>query len=475
MDVKKYLNNAGYDTVDASFYSLIRVWKSWYMGDVNKFHRYKMYNGKDHVPCRRLSLGMAKKLSEDIADLLLNERVQITIQDPTTSEFVMGVLEDNNFSVIGNDYQERKAYTGTVAYVPYLDSIEVSEDGAVIPGDAGKVKINYVSASNIYPLSWCNGYISECAFVFPKVIKSKKYAHIQLHVLKDGMYVIENHVVECTAGAGSEVPVENWGELNGFETMSEKIYTGSSERQFVIDRLNIANNSDKDNPMGVAIFANSLDVLRGLDTVYDSYINEFILGKKRIFAAPELMGVDLLGNPVFDPNDVVFYQLPEGYLKDGGKPIETVDMDLRADAHEKAINDNLNILSMKCGFGQNHYRFENGSIQTATQVISENSDMFRTINKHELILEPVLDELIRIIARLGGILGANTDPDTEIVVDFDDSIIEDKQAERQSDRQDVSMGAMTLVEYRAKWYGETEAEAEKHVIQEIDDPDSEEE
>lgn len=475
MDVKKYLNNAGYDTVDASFYSLIRVWKSWYMGDVNKFHRYKMYNGKDHVPCRRLSLGMAKKLSEDIADLLLNERVQITIQDPTTSEFVMGVLEDNNFSVIGNDYQERKAYTGTVAYVPYLDSIEVSEDGAVIPGDAGKVKINYVSASNIYPLSWCNGYISECAFVFPKVIKSKKYAHIQLHVLKDGMYVIENHVVECTAGAGREVPVENWGELNGFETMSEKIYTGSSERQFVIDRLNIANNSDKDNPMGVAIFANSLDVLRGLDTVYDSYINEFILGKKRIFAAPELMGVDLLGNPVFDPNDVVFYQLPEGYLKDGGKPIETVDMDLRADAHEKAINDNLNILSMKCGFGQNHYRFENGSIQTATQVISENSDMFRTINKHELILEPVLDELIRIIARLGGILGANTDPDTEIVVDFDDSIIEDKQAERQSDRQDVSMGAMTLVEYRAKWYGETEAEAEKHVIQEIDDPDSEEE
>lgn len=475
MDIKKYLNKAGYDTVDSSFYSLIRVWKSWYVGDVNKFHRYKMYNGKEHVPCRRLSLGMAKKLSEDIADLLLNERVQITIQDEETSKFVMKVLDDNNFSVVGNDYQERKAYTGTVAYVPYLDNIEVDEDGAVIPGDAGRIKINYVSASNIYPLSWCNGYVSECAFVFPKVIKSKKYAHIQLHLLKDGMYVIENHVVECTTGAGREIPVKDWADLKGFETMSEKIHTGSPERQFVIDRLNIANNSDKDNPMGVAIFANSLDILKGLDTVYDSYINEFVLGKKRIFAAPELMGVDILGNPVFDPNDVVFYQLPEGYLKDGGKPIETVDMDLRADAHEKAMNDNLNILSMKCGFGQNHYRFENGSIQTATQVISENSDMFRTINKHELILEPVLDELIRIIARLGGVLGINTDPDTEIVVDFDDSIIEDKQAERQSDRQDVSMGAMTLVEYRAKWYGETEEEAAKNIVQETDDLDPEEE
>ena len=460
MDVKKYLNKAGYDTVDASFYSLIRVWKSWYVGDVNKFHRYKMYNGKDHVPCRRLSLGMAKKLSEDIADLLLNERVQITIQDKATSEFVMKVLDDNNFSVIGNDYQERKAYIGTVAYVPYLDNIEVREDGTVIPSDEGRIKINYVSASNIYPLSWYNGYISECAFVFPKIIKAKKYAHIQLHVLRDGMYVIENHVVECSTGAGKEIPVENWRDLHGFETMSEKIHTGSPERQFVIDRLNIANNSDQDNPMGVAIFANSLDVLRGLDTVYDSYINEFILGKKRIFAAPELLGVDVLGNPVFDPNDVVFYQLPEGYLKDGGKPLETVDMDLRADAHEKAINDNLNMLSMKCGFGQNHYKFENGSVQTATQVISENSGLYRTINKHELILEMVFDELIRIIARLGGILGADTDPDTEIVINFDDSIIEDKQAERQSDRQDVSMGVMSHAEYRAKWYGETLKEAQ---------------
>lgn len=460
MDVRKYLNNAGHDTVDASFYSLIRVWKSWYVGDVNKFHRYKMYNGKEHVPCRRLSLGMAKKLSEDIADLLLNERVQITIQDEDTNEFVMGVLDDNNFSVIGNDYQERKAYTGTVAYVPYLDNIEVSEDGGVIPGEAGRIKINYVSASNIYPLSWCNGYISECAFVFPKIIKAKKYAHIQLHILENERYVIENHVIECSAGAGKEIPAEDWHDLHGFESMSEKIYTGSSERQFVIDRLNIANNSDQDNPMGVAIFANSLDVLRGIDTVYDSYINEFVLGKKRIFAAPELMGTDFFGNPVFDPNDVVFYQLPEGYLKDGGKPLETVDMDLRADAHEKAINDNLNMLSMKCGFGQNHYKFENGSVQTATQVISENSDMYRSVNKHELILESVLDELIRIIARLGAVLGVNTNPDTEIVINFDDSIIEDKQAERQSDRQDVSMGVMSHAEYRAKWYGETLEEAQ---------------
>ena len=474
MNIIKYLNKAGYDTVNSGFYTLISAWESWYRANVKKFHRYKVCNGKEHITCKRLSLGMTKKLSEDIADLLLNERVQITINDENTNTFVMKVLEDNNFSVLGNDYQERKAYTGTVAYVPYLDKIRVNEESGEIV-DGGEIKINYVSASDIYPLSWCNGHITECAFTFYKIIGTKKYAHIQMHLLENGLYVIENHIVECTNGAGKEIPVEDWKELKGFENLSPKMETGMKERQFVIDRLNITNNYEKDNPMGVAIFANSIDVLQGLDIVYDSYINEFVLGKKRIFVAPEMMGTDIFGNQTFDPNDVVFYQLPEDTLKDGGKPIVEINMEVRADAHEKGINDNLNMLSMKCGFGQNHYKFENGSIQTATQVVSENSDMFRSISKHEIILESVLKELIQIVARLGAVLGEPVNPEAEIVIDFDDSIIEDKQAERQSDRLDVSMGALPLVEYRAKWYGETEEEAAKHVIQETINPDPEEE
>lgn len=95
-------------------------------------------------------------------------------------------------------------------------------------------------------------------------------------------------------------------------------------------------------------------------------------------------------------------------------------------------------------------------MKTATEVISENSDMYRMIKKHEIILEDVLEELVRIIIRLGIVLGNPLNPDTEITIDFDDSIIEDKEAERQSDRQDVSMGAMALFEYRMKYYGETE-------------------
>ena len=39
MDVIKYLQKAGYDTIQSSFYGKIREWESWYVADVKMFHR----------------------------------------------------------------------------------------------------------------------------------------------------------------------------------------------------------------------------------------------------------------------------------------------------------------------------------------------------------------------------------------------------------------------------------------------------
>lgn len=467
MDIFSYFRRKGIDTVDASFYREIDKWKSWYNANVRNFSTYRVYSGRGtYKRCRRKTLGMAKKLSEDIADLLLNERVKITLSDEQTGDFVKKVLEKNAFLVLGNDYQERKAYTGTVAYVPYLYDMEVSQDGTIYDGEIG---IDYVSAANIYPVSWSNGVVTECVFTFPKTVNRKKYVQVQFHRLEKGRYVIENTILECVAGSkeGKELPQEEWKKLKPFETLAARMETGSDKPQFVIDRLNIVNNADEDesNPMGIAIFANSIDVLKKLDIEYDSFCNEFDLGRKRIFVAPEMLH-NSDGSPAFDPEDTVFYSLPEDYMegqKTGREMIREINMELRTEAHEKAINDDLNYLSLKCGFGTERYRFEGGGVKTATEVISVNSDMYRMIKKHEIILESALKQLIRIIIRLGNVIHKQVKEDTEITIDFDDSIIEDKQAERNSDRQDVSMGALQLWEYRMKWYGETDEQAKANV------------
>lgn len=464
MDIFSYFRRKGIDTLDATFYRKIEEWKSWYNGNVRNFSFYRVYTGQgSYTKRKRKTMGMAKKVCEDIADLLLNERVKFVFSDDATGAFVQEVLDENQFLVFGNDYQERKAYTGTVAYIPYLYDAEIETDGAVT---SGKIGINYVSAGNIYPVSWQRGKVTECIFTFPHTVNRKKYIQVQYHKLENGLYVIENTVLEAITGSreGKELKREEWKQLRPFRNLTARIETGSPDPQFVIDRLNIVNNADADesNPMGIAIFANAIDTLKKLDVEFDSYCNEFELGKKRIFVAPEMMK-NIDGSMAFDPEDTVFYKMPDDYDKEKEGLIHEVDMQIRTESHSKAINDDLNYLSLKCGFGTERYRFDSGQAKTATEVISENSDMYRMLKKHEIILEDAIRRLIKIIIRLGRILNYPLNENTEITVDFDDSIIEDKESERNTDRQDVSMGAMSLVEYRAKWYGETEEQAAKKV------------
>lgn len=449
------LNELGYTTIPDSFYSKVYEWKSWYQGDVKGFHNYTVQNGERQVKCRRYSLGMGKKLCEDWANLLMNEKVQITLEGQKEQDFIDLVLTENNFTVKANEMQEMKSALGTVAYVPRVIGQEISESGDIVPGNASGIVLDYVTIENIYPLSWQNGYISECAFSSEVTRGGKDYLYLQIHRREDnGNYVIENRIYRYD---NEQLADEQLVNVKGFENIPPVVHTGSDKRQFVIDRPNIANNVNYLLPTGIAIYANAIDVLQGVDIAYDSYVNEFKLGKKRIMVKPSAAQY-LDGTPAFDPDDVVFYVMPED--TEDGAVVTPIDMTLRTAEHNTGIQDQLNILSSKCGFGETYYRFDGGSVATATQVISENSTMFRTIKKHEILLEQAITELCRILLRLGNrYMDAGLDEEVEISIDFDDSIIEDKQTDFSRDMQLLSAGIMNDWEFRMKWMNEDEATA----------------
>ena len=416
------LNELGYTTIPDSFYSKVYEWKSWYQGDVKGFHNYTVQNGERQMKCRRYSLGMGKKLCEDWANLLMNEKVQITLEGQKEQDFIDLVLTENNFTVKANEMQELKSALGTVAYVPRVIGQEISESGDIVPGNASGIVLDYVTIENIYPLSWQNGYISECAFSSEVTRGGKDYLYLQIHRRGDnGNYVIENRIYRYD---NEQLADEQLVNVKGFENIPPVVHTGSDKRQFVIDRPNIANNVNYLLPTGIAIYANAIDVLQG----------------------------------AFDPDDVVFYVMPED--TEDGAVVTPIDMTLRTAEHNTGIQDQLNILSSKCGFGETYYRFDGGSVATATQVISENSTMFRTIKKMEIVLEQALVELCRILLRLGNTaMNAGLNEDVEISIDFDDSIIEDKQSEFSRDMQMLSAGIMNDWEFRAKYMNEDEATA----------------
>ena len=441
----KFVTDRGFEVND-SLSEHITLWKSWYRGSVSGFHDYKIYTGTSQVSRTRASLQLGKSICEQMANLLFNEKCKIAIADEATDEFVKEIFDENNMYIKLNEYQERKSAFGTVCYIPYYA--------------AESIKMNYVTAENLMPLSWENGVISELAVYSGVVAEGDDYLFVQLFSLeRDGTYQIENLLLEADKD-GENYHSVDLKSVPGYEGVEPVIHTGSETKPFVIDRLNISNNIDPDNPLGIAVFANALDSMRFCDTVYDSYMSEFELGKKRVMVSAEAVNV-MNGRPVFDPNDLVYYQLPEGLNPEGKPFIHELNMTLRTEQHSQALQQMLNTFSSQCGLGENFYRYAQGSVSTATQVISENNTMYRTLKKHEIILEAALVDLIRLIIEMGNRynLAPGLNPEAEITVTFDDSIIEDKNTELARRLGEVAAGLLRPELYLAYRYGVTEEQA----------------
>ena len=96
--------------------------------------------------------------------------------------------------------------------------------------------------------------------------------------------------------------------------------------------------------------------------------------------------------------------------------------------------------------------------------MSENSTLFRTLKKHEIILDDALKRLCRLIVQYGKLIsGLPLDDSSDVTIDFDDSIIEDRQSQNNDMRADVAAGILRPEYYIMKKYGVSEKEAQEMI------------
>lgn len=441
-NVLTYLKEKGYSCIDSDFYSnYIDLWDDWYKGEVDSFHKYSIYNGIKIVGRTRKTIGISKLLCEDWANLLLNEKVQINVDEGFQNEF-NSILKQNDFYHRANQLIELSFALGTGALIEYTDN-------------KNNIAIDYITADMIYPLSWDNGRITECAFASEKVVNKTKCIYLNIHVLEKEKYVIYNKLFNYETG--EELIVKD---------IKPKHPTNSNIPYFQIIKPNIVNNIDYQNPMGISVFANSISLMQGLDLVYDSYCNEFDLGKKRIMIPMSMVkfeqtkgNVDGL-SPVFDTNDTVFYAIP-GENNQNNKPIE-FNMSIRATEHEQGIQTQLNLISKKSGLGNDRYNFEKGGIKTATEVISENSDLFQNLKKHELLLTDTLTDMVNAICKI-------LSKQTNVTIMFDDSIINDDNTKIDNNIKLVQAGLKSKISALMDIYGYDREKAQTELQAIIDD------
>lgn len=438
--IVNYLRGKGITVIGENIEEKLDIWDQWYRGHVDKFHQYKIYEGKRNIQKTRRTLNMAARVCQDWADLLLNEKVELSASDEYTEEVLHRLLDQVNFYVKGNNLIEAAFAKGGGFLIQYWDGKKVNQ--------------KYITQDMYYPISFDSGKVTEAAFASKITVKGQEYTYLETHTIgEDGCYQIENQILKSTNNSLSEVP-----DMYDTLALDQYIYTGSPVPTFQQVRPNIANRDKFDSPYGTSVFAGATDILEGVDIVYDAYISEILLGRKRIFANDSVTNVHITENgetiKAFDPSDEVFYLLPANADNPTAPPVIECNMQLRVAELDSAMQTQLNLLSQACGFGANGYKWDSGNVSTATQVISENSKMFRTLHKHESVLRTAIIDMAHSLLNFEARYNNDNkiDLNATITVDFDDSIIEDTAEKRRQAMLEFNSGLIDAIEYYMQVY-----------------------
>jgi len=466
-DLKKQLSKKGVNLIDVEYYELIDVWKSWYKGVVDDFHFYtvKVADGTN-VQYEKKTLSMAKKSAEDMMKLNWSNKCDIKLGDEEKTKRLWDVIDNkqNNFTIMFPQMLEMAFALGTTVMSEYKDEL-------------GRTRIEYIKdPSCIIPYAYDNfnitGFIVFDQWQEEQANKPVFYTHITYHEFKTEkdenteelkqVYRKYNELYKSKdqTQLGKEVSFEE-----KFPYVQQLVEYDTDTPHFQIIKPPIVNNVDIATPMGISIYANSIDKLKAMDNKYDSFDMEFIDGKRRILvdktalkAAPQVESDGTISQQLFFDRSDRTYVAMNG-MKD--QPIKDISFDLRYQEHIDSINAELNWYSSALGFGESYYKFDGAGKATATEILSQDDDAFRTKQVYETVVRDVIIDLVKSVCFLEGI--EITDDEIEIVMDY--SRFENQEKTQQRLEREVNMGITSKAEYREKVYGETEDIARQKIAE----------
>ena len=472
------------------YYNLfIFVWQAIYKGYYKAWHDVPLKTLNDPKGKTRTlaTMNAGKMACSQMARYVWNERCRITAstagwnsdeEDPL-DEFLHHVLHENRFGTAFGDLLEKAFAMGGGAVKEWVE-IPKDENGNDI--GEGRIRLSYHMAGQFVPTAWDNSKVTSAIFINREAKDGYYYSTVEWHKRMGNTYRVTNDLYRMPIKQTDEPQniLGWWYPLNMMYPLlspSTDIFD-AKETYFQYIKPFGANFADDSSPLGMSIFAPAMNTLHGIDIMFDSLQREFVLGKKRIIAPARAMKQvpGLNGGRsqrYFDADDEVW----EALATDNPEDLKIYDnsVDLRVEPHISGINGSLAILCAQIGFDAGTLAFDKSQgLKTATEVISENSKTFGTVQAHENNIKDALCAMVRAIFELavkynltwkGVPVERLVRNGYDVSIKFDDSIIQDKDAEINRGVMLVGAGLESKKHFMCHTLGYTEEEADAELKQ----------
>lgn len=328
--------------------------------------------------------------------------------------------------------------------------------------------VEYVTADRFMPVEF-DAEERPTKIVFISVKKAGEqsyYLRFEYHALdKDGLTITNQayHTSDLSS-IGHPVPlsdVEEWA------TLPEGIrYPLMKRVDFGYYRNPIKNEIDG-SFCGVSIFDGSIDLIKDTDTQFGRLDWEFESGERAVHVDPtalrasESVGADGKRRLEMPRLNHRLFKAINIQPKEGEDLYKEFSPVLRDENFINGLNAYLRRIEFNTCLSYGDLSDVSDVDKTATEARIAKKRKYNMVKAIQRNLEDCLDDLVYALAFYNRLATSGY----EFICTFKDSILVDEETERQQDRADVSMGVMSLTEYRAKWYGETEEEAAKKLPQ----------
>lgn len=443
--------------VSSTMRNKIEEWESMYKGEAPWIH--------DNVK----SLGLPAMIASEKARMAtLEMQIKIT-GDNERADFIKTQFEKKFLPKIRENLEYGIALGGFIVK-PY---VTLGAGGYVL-------EFSFVNAEHFYPLAFSpSGRIIEAAFVDRILTKDTIYSKVEHHKLIDNNKVqVSNFAYKKSsdlAGTynytdtelGTPIPLSEVPEWASLEPVV--VINDLDTLLFAYFKMPQANHIDLESPLGVSGFSRAEQLIQDADEQYSNLLWEFEGGQLAVDVDRTAFNVlkDKNGQDVYSlpkMQDRLFRRNMDLGSGDDGSFYQVFSPALR----DSSILNGLNSILMHI---EDVTDLSRGTIsmvsyteaRTATELKILKQRSYAANRDIQKELERVMVKTFEIMDKYCDLYKIVPSGKFEVAYAWDDSIIVDKDQERQVDLLDVQGGLMSKVEYRMKWFGETEDQATEAV------------
>lgn len=415
------------------------------------------------------SLGLASMIASEKARMATLE-----MKIKVTGESEKAKFYEEQFQKVTRSIRKELEYgiaLGGIVIKPY-----------VVKGSNGRLcfEYNYTKATNFYPLAFSSeGKVTEAAFLDRIITKENIFTKLEYHKLDGNTLIIANLAYKAYNGnlsmsgynsyLGTPIPLTDIPQWSLIEP--QVIIENVDTMLFTYFKMPEANTVDIHSPLGASGFSRAVDLIKQADLQYSNLLWEFEGGQLAVDVDRTAL------NPIKTKDGKELEILPK--LQDR---LFRRNLDLGEDnmynvfspeLRDKSIINGLNTILMHledvCAISRGTLsEVTISEARTATELKILKQRSYAANADIQIALQENFEDIFKIMDIYCRLYDIVSDGEYEVAYSWDDSIIVDKDAEKQLDLIEVDKGLMSKVEYRMKWFGETQAQAET-AMQSIND------